>query len=73
MPNCDRFRCHFALTRQEVKNILRIKADSSLQDMINAGKFPKGFKIGLRRVGWYEDEVLAWLKEREEEARGTAA
>ncbi|MDM5000563.1 AlpA family phage regulatory protein [Escherichia coli] len=59
------------LTRQEVKNILRIKADSSLQDMINAGKFPKGFKIGLRRVGWYEDEVLAWLKEREEEARGT--
>ncbi|HHZ5759890.1 TPA: helix-turn-helix transcriptional regulator, partial [Escherichia coli] len=46
---------------------------SSLQDMINAGKFPKGFKIGLRRVGWYEDEVLAWLKEREEEARGTAA
>ncbi|EER0422849.1 AlpA family phage regulatory protein [Escherichia coli] len=61
------------LTRQEVKNILRIKADSSLQDMINAGKFPKGFKIGLHRVGWYEDEVLAWLKEREEEARGTAA
>ncbi|EFC2563322.1 AlpA family phage regulatory protein [Escherichia coli] len=59
------------LTRQEVKNILRIKADSSLQDMINAGIFPKGFKIGLRRVGWYEDEVLAWLKEREEEARGT--
>ncbi|KAK6048434.1 transcriptional regulator, AlpA family [Cooperia oncophora] len=49
------------------------EADSSLQDMINAGKFPKGFKIGLRRVGWYEDEVLAWLKEREEEARGTAA
>lgn len=61
------------LTRQEVKNILRIKADSSLQEMINAGKFPKGFKIGLRRVGWYEDDVLAWLKEREEEARGTAA
>ncbi len=61
------------LIRQEVKNILRIKADSSLQDMINAGIFPKGFKIGLRRVGWYEDEVLAWLKEREEEARGTAA
>ena len=61
------------LTRKEVKNILRIRADSSLQDMISAGKFPKGFRIGLRRVGWYEDEVLAWLKEREEEARGTAA
>ncbi|HAY0215089.1 TPA: AlpA family phage regulatory protein [Escherichia coli] len=61
------------LIRTEVKKILRIKSDSSLQEMINVGEFPKGFRIGLRRVGWYEDEVLAWLKEREEEARGTAA
>lgn len=59
--------------RQEVKKILRIRADSTLQSMINAGEFPDGFRVGLRRRGWYEDEVLAWLKEREEEARGTAA
>lgn len=55
--------------RQEVKKIIHIKADSTLQSMINAGEFPHG----LRRRGWYEDDVLAWQKEREQEARGTAA
>ncbi|EEG9012690.1 AlpA family phage regulatory protein, partial [Escherichia coli] len=48
-------------------------ADSTLQSMINAGEFPQGFRVGLRRRGWYEDDVLSWQKEREEEARGTAA
>jgi prophage regulatory protein len=32
--------------------------------MINAGEFPKGFRIGLRRVGWFEDEVNTWLSQR---------
>lgn len=52
------------LTKREVKDILRIKSDSSLQDMINAGEFPRGFRIGLRRVGWFEDEISAWLDHR---------
>lgn len=59
--------------RQEVKKIIHIKADSTLQSMINAGEFPQGFRVGLRRRGWYEDDVLSWQKECEEEARGTAA
>ncbi|EFN2001128.1 helix-turn-helix transcriptional regulator [Escherichia coli] len=59
--------------RQEVKKIIHIKADSTLQSMINAGEFPQGFRVGLRRRGWYEDDVLAWQKEREQEARGTTA
>ncbi|EIB3051071.1 AlpA family phage regulatory protein [Salmonella enterica] len=58
------------LLASEVKTLLRIKSDRTLTKMINRGEFPKGFRIGLRRIGWYEDEVLAWLKEREEEARG---
>lgn len=58
------------LLTSEVKSLLRIKSDSTLTKMINRGEFPSGFRIGLRRMGWYEDEVLAWLKEREEEARG---
>ncbi|STM10752.1 putative transcriptional regulator [Escherichia coli] len=43
--------------RQEVKKIIHIKADSTLQSMINAGEFPQGFRVGLRRRGWYEDDV----------------
>ena len=27
-----------------------------------AGKFPKRVRLGASRVGWVEDEVLAWLK-----------
>ena len=57
------------LLRPEVKALLRIKSDSTLTKMVNKGGFPKGFRIGLRRIGWYEDEVLAWLKERERESR----
>ncbi|MFE8103424.1 AlpA family phage regulatory protein [Brenneria goodwinii] len=52
------------LLKKEVKAILRVSSDSSFQEMINAGEFPKGFRVGLRRVGWFEDEVNAWLNQR---------
>ncbi|EDU6304650.1 AlpA family phage regulatory protein [Salmonella enterica] len=61
------------LLKSEVKNIIRLKSDSAFQEMINAGEFPQGFRIGLRRLGWFEDEVNAWLKERVLEARGKVA
>ena len=44
------------LIKKEVKDIIRIKSDAAFQEMINAGEFPRGFRIGLRRVGWFEDE-----------------
>ncbi|WP_338736027.1 AlpA family phage regulatory protein [Klebsiella michiganensis] len=47
-----------------------IKSDAAFQEMINAGEFPRGFRIGLRRVGWFEDEVNKWLDDRITEARG---
>ncbi|ELD3250740.1 AlpA family phage regulatory protein [Enterobacter hormaechei] len=61
------------LLKTEVKKIIRVKSDSAFQEMINAGEFPRGFRIGLRRVGWFEDEVNTWLNERIIESRGTAA
>lgn len=61
------------LLKSEVKNILRVKADSAFQEMINAGEFPRGFRIGLRRLGWFEDEVNAWLNKRIAESRGEVA
>ncbi|WP_313667961.1 AlpA family phage regulatory protein [Atlantibacter sp.] len=57
------------LLKPEVKKIIRIKADSAFQEMINAGEFPRGFRIGLRRLGWFEDEVNVWIEERVKEAR----
>ncbi|EAP9735553.1 AlpA family phage regulatory protein [Salmonella enterica] len=60
------------LLKSEVKNILRVKSDSSFQEMINTGEFPRGFRIGLRRVGWFEDEVNEWLKTHVIESRGTS-
>lgn len=57
------------LLRKEVMEILRVKSPACFQEMINAGEFPRGFKIGLRRVGWFEDEVNEWLAGRVREAR----
>lgn len=52
------------LLKKEVKAILRVSSDSSFQEMINAGEFPRGFRVGLRRVGWLEKDVNAWLAQR---------
>lgn len=61
------------LLKSEVKSIIRIKSDSAFQELINTGEFPRGFRIGLRRVGWFEDEVNNWISERVSEARGEVA
>ena len=30
------------------------------------GRFPKGIKLSPGRVGWREDELVAWMTEREQ-------
>lgn len=52
------------LTKREVAALLRLSSTTSIDDMIRAGEFIPGFRRGLRRVGWFESEVNAWLAAR---------
>lgn len=52
------------LLKKEVKEIIRINSDSAFQELINSGQFPKGFRLGMRLLGWFEDEVEHWLANR---------
>lgn len=52
------------LLKKEVKEIIRINSDSAFQELINSGQFPKGFRLGMRLLGWFEDEVEGWLANR---------
>jgi len=38
-----------------------------------AGRFPKHVNLGDKRVGWVEDEVEAWLRERVAEREDAGA
>lgn len=35
---------------------------TSIYNKMNAGTFPEAVKLGKRSVGWYENEILNWLK-----------
>jgi prophage regulatory protein len=37
---------------------------SAIYEGIADGTFPKPVPIGLRAVGWLEDEIEAWIEER---------
>ena len=35
-----------------------------LYSLMNAGKFPKAFRLGARAVGWDSVEIERWIAER---------
>jgi len=37
---------------------------STIYDYIKMGMFPKQIKLGIRAVGWYEDDIEKWLQIR---------
>jgi len=37
----------------------------TLYNEISAGRFPRQIQISARRVGWREDEIEAWQKQRQ--------
>jgi len=37
---------------------------SSIYDFINKNKFPKPISLGVRAVGFIEDEIDAWISQK---------
>lgn len=35
-----------------------------IEDAIRAGTFPRPIKLGIRAVGWLEDDLIKWQQER---------
>ncbi|MGB6689949.1 MAG: AlpA family transcriptional regulator [Terracidiphilus sp.] len=67
------------LTNRKPVRFLRLPAvkqitglgKTTLYARINAGEFPAPVKLGGRAVGWIEEEVHQWAKERVAETRLT--
>lgn len=51
------------LSKRQVKELV-LYSPQHITRLEAAGQFPKRVKLGANRVGWVEEEVLAWLQER---------
>ena len=55
------------LTRPEVLGLVRYSY-SSLWTMMRRDEFPRSVRLGRNKIGWYEDEVAAWIEARPRQA-----
>lgn len=51
------------LSKRQLKELV-LYSPQHIARLEKAGKFPRRLNLGPNRVGWVEDEVLDWLKER---------
>jgi prophage regulatory protein len=51
------------LSKRQLKDLV-LYSPQHISRLEAAGKFPKRVQLGPSRVGWLEDEVLAWLQQR---------
>jgi prophage regulatory protein len=51
------------LSKRQLKEMV-LYSPQHVARLEKAGKFPKRVQIGPNRVGWVEEEVLDWLRER---------
>ena len=51
------------LSKRQVKELV-LYSPQHIARLEAAGQFPKRVRLGVNRVGWIEEEVLAWLDER---------
>jgi prophage regulatory protein len=54
----------------EVSDLTGIKARSTAWRKARAGEFPESVVLGENSIGWYADEIFAWIEER---PRGAAS
>ncbi len=55
------------LTKQEVLGLVRFSY-TSLWSMMRRQEFPRSVVLGRNKIGWYEDEVAAWIEARPRQA-----
>lgn len=48
------------IPKSEVINLTGL-SKSTIYSYIQQGKFPAPIKLGIRRVGWLEAEVMGWI------------
>ena len=51
------------LSKRQVKELV-LYSPQHIARLEKAGQFPKRVQLGPSRVGWVEEEVLEWLRER---------
>ena len=51
------------LSKRQLKELV-LYSPQHVARLEKAGKFPKRVQLGPNRVGWVEDEVLDWLRQR---------
>lgn len=67
-------RSAFAVSEQTIRKMLSREqvlvpfSLATLKREIKAGRFPQSHEIAVRRVAWFEDEVVAWQSERTQAA-----
>jgi prophage regulatory protein len=52
------------LRKRAVRQITGL-SDSTIWRLEKAGKFPQRVQLSSNAVGWYEQEIDAWLEQRE--------
>lgn len=51
------------LSKRQVKELV-LYSPQHIARLEAAGEFPRRVRLGSNRVGWLEEEVLAWLQQR---------
>ena len=51
------------LSKKDLRQLV-LYSPAQIDRLEKAGRFPKRVRLGPCRVGWVEEEVLAWLEDR---------